>query len=61
MGHAILARSLEECTELLTHLIDMFTILQEDPTLHRLEAEARELQHAYDQLRGTAQTVAISQ
>jgi len=53
MGHTILARSLEECTKLLTQSIDMLTVLQEDPTLRKLEAEAWELQHTYDQLRGT--------
>jgi len=61
MGRAMLAQSLEECTELLTQLIDMLTVLQEDPTLRRLEAEVRELQHAYDKLWGTVQTVAILQ
>lgn len=61
MGRTMLARSLEECTELLTQSIDMLTILQEDPTLHKLEAEPQELQQAYDQLWGTAQTVAIPQ
>lgn len=57
----MLAQSLEECTELLTQSIDMLTFLWEDPTLRRLEAEVQELQHAYDQLQGTVQTLAIPQ
>lgn len=61
MGRAMLTRSMAECTELLSQSIVTLTGLQEDPTLRRLETEARELQQAYDQLRGTAQTIAITQ
>jgi len=51
---------MEECTKLLTQLIVMLTSLQEDPTFFQLENEAQELQQAYDQIRGIAQTVAIT-
>ena len=60
MGRAMLTCSMEECTKLLTQLIVMLTSLQEDPTFFQLENEAQELQQAYDQIRGIAQTVAIT-
>lgn len=45
---------LEESFEVLTNL-------QEDPNIQRLETEARELQQQYDSVRGTAQTVVLTQ
>jgi len=60
MGRAMLTCLMEECTELLTQSIDTLTSLQEGPTLHRLETKAWELQRAYDQIQGTAQTISIT-
>lgn len=41
----------------------LFTLssLQEDPTIQRLETEAWQIQHAYDIIRGIAQTIALTQ
>lgn len=61
LGRAMLTWSMVECTELLTQLIFMITTVQEDPTIRQLESKARELQQAYDHLRGITQTIAITQ
>ena len=39
----------------------MVTSLQEDPMLWQLEMELWELQHAYDDFRGTTQTISLTQ
>lgn len=52
---------MKECTDLLTQSIVTLTSLQEDPTLQQQETEARELYQAYDAIKGTVQTVAITQ
>lgn len=52
---------MKECSDVLDQSLLMLTSLQEDPTLQRLQIEARELQQTYDNFRGTAQMVSIMQ
>lgn len=57
----MITRAMRECTDLLDQSLITLTSVQEDPTLQRLEMEAREIQQAYDNSRGNAQTVSITQ
>lgn len=49
-----------DCTRMLEESFKVLTNLQEDPNIHRLETEARELQQHYDSVKGTTQTVALT-
>lgn len=40
--------------------LEVVTNLQEDPTLQRLEMEARELQQRYDEVKATVRTIALT-
>lgn len=40
---------------------EVLTTLQEDPNIQRLETEVHELQQQYDDIKGTTQTVALTQ
>ena len=51
----------QDCMGLLDQPLFTLTSLQEDPMLQPLETEVRELQQAYDNVRSTAQTVALTQ
>lgn len=51
----------QDCTGLLDQSLFTLRSLQEDPTIQRLETEAWQLQQAYDNIRGTAQMVALTQ
>ena len=48
-------------TKLFEQLFEVLTTLQEDLNIQRLEKEARELQQKYDEVKGTAQTVSLTQ
>ena len=51
----------QDCTSMLEQALEVLTTLQEDPNIQRLETKARELQQQYDSIRGTAQTVILTQ
>lgn len=51
----------QDCSRLLDQSLLMLTYLQEDSTLQQVETEAWELQQSYGKVRGTVQTVAITQ
>ena len=46
---------------MLEQVLEVLTTLQEDPNIQRLETEARKLQQQYDNIRGTAQTIVLTQ
>lgn len=52
---------MQSCTTLLEETFGVLTTLQEDPTIQRLETKVRQLQMKYDSVRGTAQTVVLTQ
>ena len=50
-----------DCTNMLEQALEVLTTLQEDPNIQQLETEARELQQQYDNIRGTAKIVVLTQ
>lgn len=54
-------QAVQSYTTLLEESFEVLTTLQEDPTIQRLEIEARELQMQYDSVHGIAQTVVLTQ
>lgn len=46
---------------MLDQVFDILTSLQEDPNIHCLEIEVCELQQQYDNVRGMAQTIILTQ
>jgi len=46
---------------MLDQAFNVLTSLQEDPNIQRLEIEARELQQQYENVRGTTQTIILTQ
>lgn len=48
------------CTALFEQLLEVFSSLQEDPNLQRLDIELRELQQRYDEVKATACTVTLT-
>lgn len=50
-----------DCTRLFEQLFEVLTSLQEDPNVHRLEIEVRELQEHYDEVKGTTHIVALTE
>ena len=50
-----------DCMNMLEHALEVLVTLQEDPNIQQLETEACELQQQYKNIRGTAQTVVLTQ
>lgn len=55
-----ISSAVKDCTKMLEESFEVFTTLQEDPNIQRVETEAHELQQQYDDIKGTAQTVALT-
>jgi len=53
--------AVQDCSKLFEESFEVLTTPQEDPYLQRLEIEVRELQQKYDEIKGTVQTVALTQ
>jgi len=50
----------KDYTKLFEELFKLLTTLQEDPNIQHLETEAHKLQQQYDDIKGTAQMVALT-
>jgi len=50
-----------DCTQLFEQSFEVLTSLQEDPNVQRLETEAHEIQQRYHEVKGTAQTIVLTQ
>lgn len=61
MGTKEINSAVKDCTKLLEESFEVITTLQEDPNLQCLETEARKLQQRYDDIKGTAQMMALTQ
>jgi len=48
-------------TQLFKQSFEVLTSMQEEPNIQRLEMEACELQQRYDQVKGSAQSIALTQ
>lgn len=53
--------AVKDCTKLFKELFEVLTTLQEGPNIQCLETEAREVHQKYDEVKGTTQTVALTQ
>ena len=53
--------ALADCMHLFEQSFEVLTTLQKDLNVEHLETEARELQKKYDEVKGTAQTVSLTQ
>lgn len=53
--------AIRDYTRMLEESFEVLTNIQEDPNIQCLEIEVRELQQHYDNVKGTAQTVALTE
>ena len=57
----VVESAVADCTQLFEQSFEVLTSLQEDPNIQRLETKACELQQHYDEVKGTTQTVMLTQ